>query len=169
MIDRKRDCLAHVTNQLDKFKPDKGKAFSFFSVIVKNWFLMQVSSFKKTRREDISLDEIIANSLNDKGEANNYPSGASLEVSWQKREYFEHFLESYATWHLDFRDKTNLMAVYTCIGDLFHKDFVELDGFDRRAVYVYIQERTPLSNNQIANALYRLRKQYKEFSRNWYK
>lgn len=171
IADKKRECVAHAANQLQKFDPVRGKAFSFFSVIIKHWFLIEVARFQKTRKNDVSLDDIISNSLSASGEhvvAGDFIIN-SLDVRYERREFIEQFLVEYAGWQNDFRDKTNLMAVYHCVWELFQKDFIELNGFSRAAIYEYILEKTGLTPNQTANALYRLRKQYKEFHNNWYK
>ena len=48
-IDDLRDeCKIWLTTVLDKFNPDKGsKAFSYFSVITKNWFIHKVKKQQK--------------------------------------------------------------------------------------------------------------------------
>jgi hypothetical protein len=168
--EKKRECVAHAANKLEKFNPDKGRAFSWFSVIIKNWFLIQIQKFGKERKQDVSLDEIISNSLNELGESGSAQmmTQSGIDVQYERREFVQHFLIEFRQWKEDFRDNTNLMAVFDHIEKLFDGDFIELNGFDRKAIYEYMQTNTNLTSNQIANALYRLRKQYKEFRRNWY-
>ena len=51
------DCKVMLVMILHKFKPEKGhKAFSYFSVITKNWFIAQVKKNKKKNSRETSLD-----------------------------------------------------------------------------------------------------------------
>ena len=51
---------------LDKYEPNKGsKAFSYFSVITKNWFIHKVK--QTTRRAKREVDcELVANEIDEK-------------------------------------------------------------------------------------------------------
>ena len=53
-IDSLRDeCKIWLVTILDKYSQDKGyKAFSYFSVITKNWFIQQTKKAKKNRKRD---------------------------------------------------------------------------------------------------------------------
>ena len=59
-IDYLRDeCKIWLMTVLDKFDPSKGsKAFSYFSVITKNWFIHKVKKQQKRNRREIDYDNI---------------------------------------------------------------------------------------------------------------
>ena len=59
-IDELRDeCKIWLTTILDKFDPAKGsKAFSYFSVITKNWFIHKVKRTAKMNKRNLSFEEI---------------------------------------------------------------------------------------------------------------
>ena len=59
-IDELRDeCKIWLTTILDKFDPSKGsKAFSYFSVITKNWFIHKVKKHTLQRQKEIQYDDI---------------------------------------------------------------------------------------------------------------
>ncbi len=45
------DCKVWLTTILDKYNPDKGsKAFSYFSVVTKNWFIHKVKKNSKKNK-----------------------------------------------------------------------------------------------------------------------
>lgn len=64
--DKKVDCKIYIATKLDKFDPDRGKkAFSYFTVAVKNWFFNEAR--KDSRRDkrfyyfDSENDEFLSN------------------------------------------------------------------------------------------------------------
>ena len=55
----REECKIWLITVLDKFNPDKGsKAFSYFSVITKNWFIQKVKKNKKQNQREIEIEEI---------------------------------------------------------------------------------------------------------------
>ena len=63
-IDALRDeCKIWLITILDKYDPNKGsKAFSYFSVITKNWFIHKVKKRNKRTRTEVDLDDIVKTS-----------------------------------------------------------------------------------------------------------
>ena len=57
-IDYLRDeCKIWLMTILDKFQPDKGhKAFSYFSVITKNWFIHKVKKQQRKNQREVDYD-----------------------------------------------------------------------------------------------------------------
>ena len=55
----RQECKTWLVTVLCKFNPDKGsKAFSYFSVITKNWFIQKVKKNKKQSQREIEIDEL---------------------------------------------------------------------------------------------------------------
>ena len=55
----KEDCKIWLTTILDKFDPEKGsKAFSYFSVITKNWFIYKVKKNSKNLKREVNFDDL---------------------------------------------------------------------------------------------------------------
>jgi len=55
----KEECKIWLTTILDKFDPEKGsKAFSYFSVITKNWFIHKVKKNSKQTKREVQLDDV---------------------------------------------------------------------------------------------------------------
>ena len=56
------ECKIWLMTILDKYDQSKGsKAFSYFSVITKNWFIHKVKQQQKRNRREIDLDNISKN------------------------------------------------------------------------------------------------------------
>ena len=55
----REDCKIWLTTILDKYDPNKGsKAFSYFSVITKNWFIHKVKQTAKRARREVDFDSV---------------------------------------------------------------------------------------------------------------
>ena len=56
--DLKEECKIWITTILDKFDSSKGsKAFSYFSVITKNWFIHKVKKVSRQNKKELFLDD----------------------------------------------------------------------------------------------------------------
>ena len=56
--DLKEECKIWITTILEKFDPSKGsKAFSYFSVITKNWFIHKVKKVSRQNKKELFLDD----------------------------------------------------------------------------------------------------------------
>ena len=52
------ECKVWLTTILDKYDPNRGsKAFSYFSVITKNWFIHQVKKNSKRAKREVEYDK----------------------------------------------------------------------------------------------------------------
>ena len=53
------ECQIWLTTILAKFDPEKGhKAFSYFSVITKNWFIQKVKKNSKRLKREVKCDDV---------------------------------------------------------------------------------------------------------------
>ena len=59
-IDSLRDeCKIWLTTVISKYNPDKGsKAFSYFSVITKNWFIHKVKKNSQKTKREVQYEEV---------------------------------------------------------------------------------------------------------------
>ena len=157
----KDECEIHLITVLSNFDATKGsKAFSYFSVITKNWFIAKV---KKTaiqlRRE--SAYEDISKSAESRHLAvyNNYD-----EVrEW--KEYMEHLWKEIYRWEKQ-NLKENEVKVLKAIKILLAEPEV-IEIFNKKAIYLYIREITNLNTKQVLNSLQRFRGEYSNFKKRW--
>jgi hypothetical protein len=168
LAERKSECLVVMTQKIDKYDPDRGfKAFSFFSVAIKHWFIIESNRFKKKKKVDMYIEDL-------KDSYNEYKvvmSDLVVDASdrnMERNEYVREFVGDLESWGGKMRKNTNLYTVYNSIVELFSDlDMLQSGRIDRAAIYQYISLETGLTDSQIANAIYRLRKKYKSFNHRW--
>jgi len=161
-IDSLRDeCKVWLMTILDKFQPDRGhKAFSYFSVITKNWFIHKVKKQQRKNQRELVFDKV------PKAYEEEY---LSTDESWLtdkiQEEFWDSFYESMKGWDLE-ELKGNDERVYKAIMVLFEsKDDIEI--FNKKAIYLYLREITGLNTKQVVNSLNKFRGYYKEFKEDW--
>ena len=161
-IDYLRDeCKIWLMTVLDKFDPSKGsKAFSYFSVITKNWFIHKVKKQQKRNRREVDYDNI------SKSYEEEYLSTNESYISnREEEEFWDRFYQEIKSWDTS-QMKENDLKVYQAIIVLFEsKEDIEI--FNKKAIYLYLREITGLNTKQIVNSLKKFRKKYSFFRQNW--
>ena len=161
-IDLLRDeCKIWLMTILDKYDQSKGsKAFSYFSVITKNWFIHKVKKQQKQNRTEVNIDNIAKNY------EEKYLSTEESYLSERERdEFWIKFYEELKSWDTNTM-KENDLKVYKAICVLFEsKD--DIDIFNKKAIYLYLRELTGLNTKQVVNSLKKFKTKYYNFSANW--
>jgi hypothetical protein len=161
-IDYLRDeCKIWLMTIVEKYDQSKGsKAFSYFSVITKNWFIHKVKKQQKRNRREIDYDNI------SKRFEEKYLSTDESYVSVrEEEEFWKKFYSEIQSWDIS-QMKENDIKVYKAINILFEsKEDIEI--FNKKAIYLYLREITGLNTKQIVNSLKKFRKKYSQFKENW--
>jgi len=157
----KADCKVWLTTILNKYDPSKGsKAFSYFSVVTKNWFIHKVKVTQKRNRTEVFMEDIL-NEL----EENLISSDPGYLQKRQEAEFWESLNGEIDTWDsfmLKENEKKVLMAVRILLESA---DTIEI--FNKKAIYLYLREITGLNTKQVVNNLNKLRKRYRVFKTKW--
>ena len=146
---------------LDKYDPAKGsKAFSYFSVITKNWFIHKVKQQQKRNKREVAFDNI------PKSYEEEFLSTTESYISSRvEEEFWTSFYTELKSWDPSTM-KENDLKVYQAINILFESK-EEIDIFNKKAIYLYLREITGLNTKQIVNSLKKFRKKYYIFKDDW--
>jgi len=155
------DCKIWLTTILDKFDPSKGsKAFSYFSVITKNWFIHKVKKNAIQAKREIYYED-----LSKELEYKYVTDDNSYEDRRQDKEFWEYLYGEIRSWNV-IKMKPNEEKVYKAIIVLFESvDDIEI--FNKKAIYLYIRELTGLNTKQVVNNLNKMREKYRLWKENW--
>lgn len=155
------ECKVWLVTILDKYDPNKGsKAFSYFSVITKNWFIHRVKQQQKRNSREVDLDNV------PKRYEEEYLSTNQSYISERtQQEFWTSFYNEIKSWDQNSM-KENDQKVYQAIMILFEsKEDIEI--FNKKAIYLYLREITNLNTKQIVNSLKKFRKRYSGFRNDW--
>jgi len=157
----KADCKVWLTTILNKYDPNKGsKAFSYFSVVTKNWFIHKVKRTKKRNQTEIFMEDIL--SQLDENLISQEPTYLQTR---SEIEFWNSLNNEIDTWD-SFMLKENERRVLMAVRILFESaDQIEI--FNKKAIYLYLREITGLNTKQVVNNLNKLRKRYRNFKNKW--
>jgi DNA-directed RNA polymerase specialized sigma subunit len=157
----KDECKIWLTTILDKYDPNKGsKAFSYFSVITKNWFIHRVKKNSQKTRREINYDDITKDLEQEHLSARN-----PYETRREDAEFWHYLWKEIETWEQE-QLKPNEEKVLMAVRVLLEKSN-EIEIFNKKAVYLYLRELTGLNTKQVVNNLNKLRSRYHVFKKTW--
>ena len=146
------EVVSFLYMNMHKFAEGKGKAFSYFSIVAKNYLILHNNNnYKKMKNQD-QLD-VLDYQRNVMGEQ-------KIE---QVKDYYEVFFEEM----LDYWDK-HLMELFKRKKDLNVADSViylfknrhNIENFNKKALYILIRERTGSNTQHITRVINQMKKQY---------
>jgi len=157
----REECKIWLMTILDKYDPNKGSAaFSYFSVITKNWFIHKVKKQQKRNKREIDLDNV-----SKRHEEEFLSTTESYVTNREEEEFWKLFYGELKSWDTT-QMKENDIKVYKAINILFEsKEDIEI--FNKKAIYLYLREITGLNTKQIVNSLKKFRKKYSTFKQDW--
>jgi DNA-directed RNA polymerase specialized sigma subunit len=160
--DLRDECKIYLTTILNKYNPDKGsKAFSYFSVITKNWFIHKVKKTNQQNKREMDIEELsVEHQLL-------YASDSIKYVEEREEEEFWNLLwkeiEGWEKLKLKANEEKVLQAVKILLEDRNNPNLI----FNKKAIYLYIREITGLNTKQVVNNLNKLRSKYRAFRHRW--
>lgn len=158
------DCKIWLTTILDKYDPSKGsKAFSYFSVVTKNWFIHKVKNNSKMLKRQVSYENLVETGGHDiLGTATGIEEYLDERI---QKEFWEQLLKQVDSWDTG-NLKQNEKAVLEAVKVLLH-NIEDIEIFNKKAVYLYLRELTGLNTKQVVNNLNKLREKYRLFKIKW--
>jgi len=155
------DCKVWLTTILNKYDPNKGsKAFSYFSVVTKNWFIHKVKRTKKRLQTEIFMEDVLnevdENLISD--ELSYYDKRSEVEF-WMS---LNSEIDTWDSFMVKENEKKVLMAVRILLDSA-----EQIEIFNKKAIYLYLREITGLNTKQVVNNLNKLRKRYRTFKTKW--
>ena len=157
----KDDCKIWLTTILSKFDPSKNKkAFSYFSVVTKNWFTHKAKKQTKKNKREVPYDSMIR-----EVEIIDQSNKTDLEMGIEERQFWDSLLGEVSGWQ-KLKLKPNEEKVLNAVITLM-ENIEQIEIFNKKAIYLYMREITGLNTKQIVSALNKMRERYKVFKKKW--
>ena len=153
--DIKHETVAFMVMNIHKYDHTKGsKAFSYFSVVAKNYLILHNNNnYKKLKSHDKM--EVLDKEKNMHTAEYDFKSFTTEMV-----DYFDSNLNSI------FKKERDLKIGYAIIDLIKHKD--EIENFNKKALYILIREMTNVETAHITSVVNVLKRHYKNLSENFY-
>ena len=161
-IDSLRDeCKIWLITVLGKYDPNKGsKAFSYFSVITKNWFIHKVKKRNKRTRTEIDLDDIVKTK-----DVKYIVTHNPYHQDRERDEFWNLLMNEVNSWEQLKMKETEERVLKAVKILLENADDIEI--FNKKAIYLYLREITGLNTKQIVNNLNKMRARYRVFKKKY--
>ena len=160
----KDDCKVWLTTILNKYDPNRGsKAFSYFSVITKNWFIHKVKKNAQAARREIALDDALKSSQNQFiMTAHPYEHDREKREFWQALLVFVKGLEKDSAVIRNDNDRKVISSI-----EYMLENMDKLEILNKKAIYLYLREMTGMTTKQLAPTLRKIKVEYKYFVKEW--
>lgn len=152
--DLQTDLVTYLTERLNKFNPNNGKAYSYYTRTSFNYLIAENDkAYKKLKADTLELD--IDDQRNIMTEIHND----------EMRETLEYFMDAYIEYCYD-----NLNYIFNNPVDIHVADSVlhifetreNIEDFNKKALYIFIRERTGLKTTNITKVIKTLKQIYDE-------
>lgn len=157
----REDCKIWLTTILGKYDVSKkSKAFSYFSVITKNWFIHKVKQRAKRAKREVDYDDALKELTFEQ-----IVYYDTHEQEREKKEFWEHLeleMDGWGTNDMNENEKKVYEAIRILLGSV-----EEIEIFNKKAIYLYLREITGMNTKQIVTQLNKFRKKYKLFKTDW--
>lgn len=159
--DVKCEVVAFLTEKIGKYTEGKGKAFSYFGRIVKNYLIIQNNAnYAKLKRrvETTVIDD---------------DRNLSLEMSISShQESLKDFTDLWVSWYDEnmnnvFANKRDVLIADTILEIFRIRDSIE--NFNKKSIYILIRERTGLKTQNITRVLNVMRNDFEKMFTNYQK
>lgn len=149
-IEIQKETVAHLVANISKYNPEKGKAFSYFSIIAKHYLIFHNNNNYKRFNQNVDISDT--------------PSETSVCLQVEDPYYK----------NVEMGEFINIMILYweTHIGKIFTKQkdlnianaVIELfrnsdriDAFNKKALYLYIREISSCKTQQITKVINKMK------------
>jgi hypothetical protein len=152
--DVQKEVVAFMTEKIGKFQEGKGKAFSYFTIIARNYLIIQNNSnYKKLKArattDAIDMERDLDTEMNLSEHQENLKDFIDLWVAWYDANLNRHFTNE--------RD----IQIADTVLELFRLR-ANLESFNKKALYILIRERTGMKTQFITKVVNIMKAQFEE-------
>lgn len=161
-MDMQKDVISHLIQNISKFNPSKGKAFSYFSVAAKNYLIARNNLNFKLISKNIPISETktedaVCMQADDKYyELTENKELINLLISYWEKET-----------NNIFRKQTDRNIVYSILELMRQYNFVE--NYEKKFLYIYIRNMSNSNTAQITRVLNKMKSYYKIIIKQYYR
>ena len=150
--DVKHEVISFLHEKITKYKAENGKAFSYFSIVAKNYLIAENNKnyYHYKRSQDIDVIDIERNIINEK---------IREDLIEERRDFIDIFVnvmeKNLALFFIKQRD----IQVADSIMYLF-KTRENIENYNKKAIYILVRERTGVSSQYITSVITKIKKIY---------
>lgn len=157
-----QEVVSNLVSNIHKYKQENGKAFSYFSIIAKNFLILYNNgNYKKFKRHESVDDEEI---IYEKKELTVNPKN---ETKRKELNEFVNLMIQYYDKHLErIFKKKNEYRIAAAVIEIFRRSD-SIENFNKKALYLYIREMTDCKTQNITKVVNKMKDIQSQLSRSY--
>jgi len=160
--DVKHEVISFMITRLGKYKQGKGKAFSYFSVVVKNWLICHNNANYKKMKTHTDVVDLKHKDVKKVTYENNH-----VEVQEQKT-FYNSIIEY---WDINipkvFKKQRDIKIAHSILDLMTRVESIEI--FNKKALYILLREISGSQTQHITKVLNVMRTHFKTLDTQWQK
>jgi hypothetical protein len=153
--------ITFLLEKLHLYRPEKGKAFSYFGTIAKRYLIVYNENNYKKLQEKADVDE------SDDEQMTLYENDKNIESVFEGTGFMNQYIKYIDTHIFRLFPKKQDAQTADAIVELFRKRET-LEIFNKKALYIYIREITDVSTPQITKIIKKLKVVYVQLYNEYY-
>ncbi len=143
--DVKHEVVSFLHEKITKYKAENGKAFSYFSIVAKNYLIAENNKnyYHFKRSQDVGAIDLERNVVNEQ---------VRYDLIEEKRDFIDQFIDVLENNLSLFFSKQRDIQVADAILYLF-KTRENIENYNKKAIYILVRERTGVSSQYITNVI----------------
>jgi hypothetical protein len=152
--DIKKQVVSFLVINLSKYSDGKGKAFSYFSVIAKNYLILHNNNGYKQERRDVGLSDAVGNSI--PLEETHELVHPTVEHQEDVKEFIVLMVDYWdANVHKMFKKKRDL-DIANAVVELFRR-VDNIENFNKKALYLMVREMANCKTSSITKVVNKMK------------
>lgn len=162
--DVKANVVAFLNEKIDRFNGDNGRAFSYFTVVARNYLFNENNAnyARMKSRDDLTAVDSSRNIINEV---------VDEQMAETKSDFMDFFVEYIDANLYDLFTKDRDRSIADAVNELF-RTRKDLYSYNKKALYILIRERTGVHTQYITKVVGKLKLLYaelfREFNKNGY-
>lgn len=149
-LEIQKQAISHMVANIDKYEKGKGKAFSYFSIVAKNWFILDNNTTYKRFKKHVEICEQTGES----GEFVVEPEHEKQES--ETREFIKLMVEYWDKNVGKLFTKERDLKIANAVIEIF-RNSDRIDVFNKKALYLYIREISNCQTQHITKVINKMK------------
>lgn len=154
-----KEVVSNLVSNIHKYKQENGKAFSYFSIIAKNFLILYNNGNYKKFKKHVSVDD-------EESASNQLELTLSPTSTSSKKELSEFFYLMIKYWDKNieklFKKEHELKIAFAVLEVFRNSDRIE--NFNKKALYLYIREMTNCKTQNITKVVNKMKSHQKKIT-----
>ena len=159
-LEIQKETVSHLVSNIHKFQSGKGKAFSYFSIVAKNYLIFHNNTNYKRYNQHVDISETPSeDSVCLQTEDNHHKQVQNKELMNLLIEYWEKNINRVFT-------KSKDLHIANAVVELY-RNCDRIENFNKKTLYLYIRELSNCKTQQITKILNKMNLYQKQLLENY--